>query len=105
MRPPTWSAWSRTAYDANDRLISWGDTSYAYDDKGNLTSDGTHTYDWNERGQLASMRSGATDIASFQYDSSGRRTSKTIGSDTTGFLYDGVNVAQELEGSLALPPA
>jgi len=87
------------AYDANDRLLVWGGKSYSYDAEGNLTSDGTSGYAWNERNQLASISNGASEIATFQYDSSGRRVGKTIGSTTTGFLYDGGNIVQELLGT------
>src|SRR5204862_3631531 len=36
--------------------------------------------------------------ASFQYDAFGRRTGKTIAGSSTGFLYDGANAVQELQG-------
>ena len=77
----------------------WGGKVYAYDDEGNLTSDGTIAYNWDDRNRLKSIEAGGAEIASFQYDNSGRRTGKTIRSVTTGFLYDGVNVAQELQGT------
>ena len=51
----------------------------------------------NARNQLASL-SGAT-LATFAYDALGRRRSKTVGSTTNGFLYDGINLVQELAGS------
>lgn len=35
----------------------------------------------------------------FQYDGYGRRTGKTVSGATTNYLYDGVNVAQELAGT------
>jgi RHS repeat-associated protein len=91
-------------YDANNRLTRWGGKTFAYDDAGNLTSDGTHTYEWSERGRLDRIRNGAGEIASFQYDSVGRRTSKTIGAVTTGFLHDHDNVVQELDGDTSADP-
>jgi RHS repeat-associated protein len=84
-------------YDAANRLTNWAGNSYAYDANGNLTSDGVNTYSRDARNQLASMSGSAN--ATFLYDPLGRRVSKTIGGVTTGFLYDGFNVAQELSGS------
>ena len=37
--------------------------------------------------------------ASFQYDAFGRRKQKTVNGTTTNFLYDGLNVVQELNGA------
>ena len=85
-------------YDADDRLLGWGGKTYQYDDQGNLTTDGDNDYQWNDRSRLAGIRSGGAPVASFQYDSFGRRTLRTIGSTTTGFLYDHENVVQELSG-------
>src|SRR5205807_4058847 len=45
----------------------------------------------------SSSKTGLT--ASYAYDAFARRRSKTIGAQTTSFLYDGQNVAQELSGS------
>src|SRR5262249_11565791 len=89
------AAVASASYDANNRLINWNGTPFSYDDNGNLTSDGTTTYTWDARDRLASLSGGAD--ASFQYDPLGRRTRKTIAGTTTQFLYDRVNVAQELD--------
>jgi RHS repeat-associated protein len=87
------------AYDANNRMTAWGGRSYSYDDNGNLVGDGSSTYQWDERDQLRGISSSAGSLASFQYDSQGRRTGKTIGAATTGFLYDGDSFVQELLGT------
>jgi len=60
-----------------------------------MTSSGTDGYTWYARNRLVSTLLGA----SFQYDAFGRRVSKTTGGTTTGFLYDGANVVQELSGT------
>jgi RHS repeat-associated protein len=83
-------------YNAGNQLTEWGTASLYYDSNGNMTSDGMNSYAWNSRNQLASMNFSAD---SFQYDAYGRRTSKTISSTTTNFLYDGVNIVQELSGT------
>jgi RHS repeat-associated protein len=87
------------SYDAADRLLTWAGKTYAYDDHGNLISDGDSDYQWDDHNRLASIRSGGSTIASFAYDCFGRRTSKTIGSTTTGFVYDHHNAVQELLGA------
>lgn len=92
------------SYDANHRLQTWDGNTYTYDDDGNLTSDGANTYLWDERGRLRTISSGGSELASFQYDSQGRRTAKTIGSETTGYLYDEVNIVQELQGASNAAP-
>jgi RHS repeat-associated protein len=62
-----------------------------------MTSDGVNSFVWNARNQLASMNLGSV---SFQYDPFGRRVGKTISGSTTNYLYDGVNLAQELSGGV-----
>jgi RHS repeat-associated protein len=101
-------SWARTGlppalgsatYDDANQIATWASTSFTYDDNGYLTSDGTNSYTWNARNQLASMSGGAS--ASFAYDGVGRRRSRTVGSTTTAFLYDGLNPVQELVGGSA----
>jgi len=92
-------AMSQTAYNANNQLTTWGTANLFYDLNGNMTSDGTHSYAWDARNRLSQIDSGST--ASFSYDPFGRRTSKTILSTQTGFLYDGANPVQELSGTTA----
>ncbi len=83
-------------YDAANRITTWDGTSFSYDLNGNLTSDGTTTYTWNARDQLSGPSGGAS--ASFAYDGLGRRRGKTIGGRDNHFLYDGINLVQELSG-------
>jgi RHS repeat-associated protein len=80
-----------------NELSKFNSDSLSYDADGELTSDGTHTYVWDERNRLVSISGGIT--ASFTYDSFDRRTSKTVGSTTTGFVYDGQTFVQELAGT------
>jgi len=92
------SAVSSASYDVSNRLTAWGaNSAFSYDANGNLQGDGTNTYVWDARNQLSGITGGVT--ASFQYDTFGRRISKTVGGVTTGFLYDGYNIVQELSGS------
>jgi RHS repeat-associated protein len=84
-------------YDAANRIATWGGTTFNYDLNGNLTSDGTTTYTWNTRNQLTSLSGGVS--ASFTYEGMGRRRGKTISGTTTNFLYDDLNIVQELSGT------
>jgi RHS repeat-associated protein len=88
---------SALTYDAANQLTQQDTTSLSYDANGNLTSDGVLSYVWDTRGQLASF-SGSGIAASFQYDAFGRRINKSVNGTTTEFLYDGLNVVQELSG-------
>ena len=83
-------------YNADNQLTNWNSATLTYDANGNLTSDGTTTYSWDARDQLSSL-TGPTS-ASFSYDGFGRRASTTIAGTTTGYLYDGANLVQELSG-------
>lgn len=84
-------------YNAANRLTAWGVTALAYDLNGNLTSDASRTFTWDSRNRLTTIAGGAT--ASFGYDAFGRRSSATLSGSTTSFLYDGLNVTQELTGT------
>ena len=88
---------SISSYNANNQLTVWGTANLYYDANGNMTSDGTHSYTWDARNRLTQIDLGST--ASFAYDPFGRRTSKTILSTQTGFLYDFANPVQESSGS------
>ncbi|MGH9410199.1 MAG: RHS repeat domain-containing protein [Vicinamibacterales bacterium] len=93
------AALSSATYDADNQTGTFGGVSFSYDPNGSLTNDGTNAYSWNARNQLASISGGAS--ASFAYDGTGRRRSKTIAGSSTAFLYDGLNPVQELVGGSA----
>jgi RHS repeat-associated protein len=99
-------SWARTSlpaalasatYNAANHQLTFGSTTLTYDLNGNLASDGTNTYTWDARNHLGAISGGSA--ASFQYDAQGRRTSKTVNTAQTGFLYDGMTPVQELTGS------
>jgi RHS repeat-associated protein len=96
---------STSNYNANNQQLTLGDKTLTYDDNGNLTSivDGTGTtlYTWNARNQLTGI-SGPGVTGSFVYDGTGRREKKTINSNLTEFLFDGVNPIQETSGTTIL---
>nr|WP_307733504.1 DUF4329 domain-containing protein [Duganella violaceicalia] len=88
-----------TTVDAANRLITVGSQTLGYDANGNLLDDGHQIYIWNARNQLIQIKSaGGQVVASFSYDALGRRQTKTVNGIATGYVYDGVNVLQELVG-------
>ena len=87
---------SGLTYNADNQLTAFGGSQLTYDPDGHLISDGAHTYTWDTRGHLVAIDGGNT--ASFVYGPFGRRISKTVYGVTTGYLYDGSNVVQELSG-------
>ncbi len=88
------SALTSATYDHANQIATWAGTSFSYDANGNLTSDGGKTYTWNARNELTALSGGVS--AGFAYDGVGRRRSRTVGSTTTQFLYEGLNPVQEL---------
>ncbi|MBB3121403.1 RHS repeat-associated core domain-containing protein [Pseudoduganella violacea] len=90
---------SEASVDAANRLTSFNGHALSYDANGNLLSDGTQSYVWNARDQLVQIKAlDGSVIASFGYDALGRRQSKTVAGVGSGYLYDGLNVVQELNG-------
>ena len=59
-----------------------------YDGNGNLTFDGTFAYSYDAENRLTQIQQGGSTVATYTYDSRGRRKSKTVGSITTVFVTD-----------------
>src|SRR5688572_24685969 len=96
---------SSTNYNAANHQTTFGDKTLTYDNNGNLQtitdSGGTTTYTWNARNQLVGISSPNVN-ASFVYDGMGRREKKTVNSNLTEFLLDGLNPVQETSGAPVL---
>jgi len=94
-----------TAHNAANHQTTFGDKTLTYDNNGNLQtitdSSGTTTYIWSARNQLTGI-SGPGVNATFVYDGLGRREKKTVNSNVTEFLYDGLNPVQETSGATIL---
>ena len=90
------AAVASTTYDAANEQTAFAGAALTYDNNGNLTNDGVNTYTWDGRNRLVSISGGAT--ALFTYDALGRRTSKTINSVVSQFVYDGNNITAEIGG-------
>ncbi|WLG47333.1 RHS repeat-associated core domain-containing protein [Pseudomonas sp. FP1740] len=89
---------STTSYNTANQLTAWSGASLLYDANGNLTSDGSNTYTWDSRQRLSTLT--GTVSGSFSYDAANRRSQKTIAGQTTGYVFDGVNLVQELTGTV-----
>ncbi len=106
-------SWARTilpdtisgaSYDAANRQLTLGTKTMTYDDNGNLatlTDGGQTTHTWDVRDRLTNL-SGPSLTGSFAYDAIGRRTQKTINSQSTTFQY---NVADIIRESVGATPA
>jgi RHS repeat-associated protein len=77
--------------------LSQGATSkaFTYDANGNMTSDGTRTYEWDAANRLTAVKQGATTLASYTYNSTGLRTSRTVDGATTSYVLEEVSVVEE----------
>ncbi|WP_150118990.1 RHS repeat-associated core domain-containing protein [Massilia sp. NR 4-1] len=83
--------------DAANRLTALNGQNFGYDANGNLLSDGSRSYVWNARDQLVQIKAAdGTLLASFAYDAFGRRQSKVVDGVASAYVYDGLNIVQEL---------
>ena len=91
---------SYTIDAASNQLAVRGGTSYTYDAAGRLLSDGIRTFSWDALGRLRQVEANAVVLASYGYDSQNRRVRKTVGTNTTYYLYDLENrLTAEISGS------
>jgi RHS repeat-associated protein len=99
---PTPSTGTNTFNLANQQTV-WNGHTVGYDLNGDPASKASTSpataYTFDVRHRLTQIQQGASTIASFHYDTFGRRTQKTIGTTTTNFLYDARNTVQETMGT------
>ena len=93
-----------------NRLVQFGPYTVEYDADGNMThkflTSNSSTFNqqltWNSLGQLVTVvttRGGVSTAITYGYDSLGRRIRKATPAGTTTWVYDGDQVAMELDGS------
>ncbi|MCB2180964.1 MAG: PKD domain-containing protein [Desulfobulbaceae bacterium] len=89
-------------YNTDNSLHQRGATTYSYDPNGNMTTfTGGPAYSYDSASRLTGFSSG-TLTATYQYDSMGRRTAKTVAADSREYLYDNQHILSEyLNGTLA----
>jgi hypothetical protein len=72
--------------DSNNRLFNVGLPAFSYDGAGNMTGDGVsgNQYAYDAETRIVSVNSGA---ATYYYDADGLRDLKTVGGNTTEYVY------------------
>jgi RHS repeat-associated protein len=106
--PPLPQPASNTSYNAANQMLTFSDKNITYDVNGNMTSVtngcGTTTYTWDVRNRLVGINGYKSDCtaltASFAYDALGRRIEKTINGRTIQYVYDGLDIVQEIENGV-----
>ncbi|MBI4684007.1 MAG: hypothetical protein HY755_02285 [Nitrospirae bacterium] len=102
------NAVTNTSYNSANQMLTFNDKAIAYDNNGNMTSVtnscGTTTYVWDARNRLTVINGFNSDCspltANFKYDALGRRIEKTINGKTIQYLYDGLDIIQEIENGV-----
>ena len=89
--------------DANwpDLLTVYDGSPITYDGMGNPTSYRGWSFTWQGGRRLKSANNGTTNL-SFQYNESGLRTMKTVGTASHCYIYRGSRLAVEITGSYEL---
>ena len=90
---------SNTTYDDANRMLTINGQSLTYDLNGNLIQKGDTTYVWDARNRLVQIVNPSM-TASFKYDALNRRIEKTVNGRTTQYLYDGLDIIQEIEDGM-----
>jgi RHS repeat-associated protein len=77
---------------------SWG--SYSYDANGNTLSDAQgRSFTWDFENRLTQVVNPGVGTTTFRYDPFGRRIQKSGPLGTTNYLYNGLSVIEEVDGS------
>ena len=88
------------SYNSSNELTSNSSGSYTYDANGNTLSDPSgKSYSWDFENRLLSAVVPGTGTVSFKYDPFGRRIQKSGPLGTMNYLYDGVNLLEDADGS------
>jgi RHS repeat-associated protein len=85
---------TNTAINDNNQYTAFGDDTLTYDASGNLKTKGQTSYQWDVRDRLIGI-AGPNITASFSYDPSGRRTSRTVNGQYLTYQYDGADIIQD----------
>lgn len=70
-----------------------------YDRNGNLIDDGNRKYFYDYRNRLVEVRDRTGKIVEYKYDTLGRRIEKDVSGAITNYIYDGINVIEERDGT------
>lgn len=76
----------------------------AYDANGNTLSDASgKSYTWDFENRLTQAVVPGTGTVNFRYDPFGRRIQKSGPLGTTNYLYDGINLLEEVDNNQVEP--
>ncbi len=81
----------------SDQITQFDGKSITYDEIGNVISYDGFTYDWEKGRQLSSITGNGLNM-SFDYNSSGLRTQKTVNGETKQYFYSGDLLVSEYDG-------
>lgn len=90
------------SYNASNELTAASNRSYSYDANGNTLSDAqgrTFTWDFENRLTQAVVPGTSGGTTTFKYDPFGRRIQKSGPLGTTNYLYDWLNLIEEVDSS------
>jgi RHS repeat-associated protein len=100
-----------TSYNEANQMLRYNASSdnISYDENGNMTSItnscGATNYTWDVRNRLVGINGFKPDCssltASFKYDALDRRIEKTINGETIQYLYDWIDIVQEIKNGQA----
>jgi RHS repeat-associated protein len=86
--------------NTSNELTSTPSASYTYDNNGStLTKSGGTIYGWDFENRMVSAVVPGVGTVTFKYDPFGRRVQKLSASGTTNYLYDGMNLLEEVDNS------
>jgi RHS repeat-associated protein len=86
------------SYNASNELTANSLGSYTYDNNGNTLTDATgKSYTWDFENRLTQVVVPGTGTVTFKYDPSGQRIQKSSWLGTTNYLYDGLDLIEELD--------
>jgi RHS repeat-associated protein len=101
---------ANTNYNEANQMLRYNAASdnITYDENGNMVSKtdncGTTSFIWDARNRLIGINGFTNDCslftANFKYDALGRRIEKTINGRTIQYLYEGLDIVQEIENSV-----
>lgn len=91
-------------YDAQDRLLTYGTSSFTYTANGELASQKTSTqttqYQYDVLGNLVTVTLPNATKLTYLVDPENHRVAKQVnGTQQTGYLYDGAQIVAQLNGS------
>ena len=88
------------SYNSSNEVTSNSSGSYTYDNNGNTLTDASgKSYTWDFDNRMVSAMVPGTGTVAFKYDPLGRRIQKSSPIGTTNYLYDGINLIEEVDNS------